>query len=142
MLNNWSGDDKPTRSDFVRDNILIDTAIWQHTADPYLHLSNAEKTRVSDPYVVTVYQGDDEDQRVINLGFTPKMAVCFASDEPPFALDNGAVVINCCIGVSGSGASGGFIVGNSGVILNHNTTGSVRYNLNSSDCQYVLVAFR
>ena len=142
MLNNWVGTDKPTRSDFVRDNILIDTAIWQHTADAYAHLSNSEKTRVSDPYVTSVYQGTDAAHNTITFDFTPKLVICFAAELPPVSVDNGVTTVRFGVAVNGIGSSGGCALGTSGLIVDQGQTGDLKYDLNNSDNQYIVIAFR
>ena len=142
MLNQWEGSEKPTRSDFARDNLLIDTAIWQHTADPYQHLSDSEKQRVSDPYTVTVVQGTDTAQRVISIGFTPKLVLYFSVGKPIAEVDNGVSIVRACIAVPGYGSSGGCAIGSAGLTVEHMQTSTFSYDLNSSDEQYIMIAFR
>ncbi len=142
MLNQWAGSDKPTRSDFVRDNALIDTAIWQHVSDAYAHLSNFEKTRVSDPYVTTVVQGTGESSRTITFDFTPKLVIVFAADEPIVKYENGESVVNACAAVTAVGSTGGCAMSSGGLILYSSADGGVRYDLNNIDKQYIVTAFR
>ena len=142
QLNLWDGSDKPTRTDFANDNVLIDTALWMHVADIHMHLTAAEKARVGAPFEVQVLQGTNAAQRTVSFDFTPTLAICFAADEPPVKNLSGINYINCGIAAAGFGSTGGCALGASGVILNYTNDGLVRYNLNNSDNQYVIIAFR
>ncbi len=142
MLNNWIGTDQPTRSDFVRDNILIDTALWHHTADPYLHLSDPEKARVSDPYVVQVIQGTDEEYRHITFDFAPKMVICFTIGEAAAEKDGNIMINNLGIAAAGAGSTRGCELNGTSFTMLQRPQGVIVDNLNSSDYQYVIVAFR
>lgn len=142
MLNNWSGSDKPTRADFVRDNLLIDTALWQHASDTFAHLSNAEKERVSDPYVVGQYQGTDENTRVIELDFTPKLVLYFPLNEPLGWYDNGVNWVLYGIAAAGFGSNGGCALGTNRFTVQNVSYGNTRHELNNSSYQYILIAFR
>ena len=142
MLNNWSGTDKPTRSDFVRDNLLIDTALWQHTSDAHAHLSLAEKSRVSDPYVVSVYQGTDESSRTIELDFTPKLVLYFPIGEPLVRFDNGALGVYYGIAAAGIGSSGACSISTNSFTVQNTVLPDMRYELNNNVFQYIMIAFR
>ncbi|MBQ1546193.1 MAG: hypothetical protein IIZ59_01510 [Clostridia bacterium] len=142
LLNVWDGTDKPTRSDFVQDNQLIDAAIWLHTADRYLHLTDEEKTRVGNPYYTDVVQGTGTAQRTISFDFTPKLVIYFALDEPPVVTNNGVTTVNCCIAVNGIGGSGTCVIAAAGLVITHGTVGNLCYDLNSTAKQYAVVAFR
>lgn len=142
MLNLWDGTDKPTRSDFVRDNVIIDTALWLHVIDAYAHLTEAEKQRVSQPSEFNVYQGTDEASKALALSFQPRFVLYFAADEPPIEYTSGETIINCCAAVYGAGSTGGCALGSSAFTVYQRTEGTVKYDLNNSDKQYVLIAFR
>ncbi len=141
-LNNWSGTDKPTRSDFVRDNFLIDTALWMHTSDAGSHLSLTEKSRVSDPYVVSVYQGTDEATRNFDFDFTPKLVLYFPIDEPLSYHDNGTQWIFYAIAAANAGSSAACGISTNRFTVHNTTIGNMNWELNNSSYQYVLVAFR
>lgn len=141
-LNVWQGSDRPSRSDFVRDNQLIDEAIWTHEAKLTMHLTADEKARVSSPFAIRTIQGDDAATRTVTFDFSPQMVICFAADEPPVKTTGNVTYLNSCIAVQGQGASSGCALGSGNLILYQTTTGDIRYNLNNSDCQYILVAFR
>lgn len=142
MLNSWSGTDKPTRADFVRDNLLIDTVIWQHESDINMHMTRDEKHRVQAPFDVKMIQGTDTASRTIEFNFSPKLVIYFAVGEPPVKVENGTTVVNCCVAAAGYGESASCALGTSSLIVEHGTSGSVNYNLNNSDCQYVAFAMR
>ena len=142
MLNLWSGTDKHTRSDFVRDNQLIDTALWQHAANIYAHLTNDEKDRVQEPFVFRVVQGTDSATRNVNFDFSPRIVVCFAIDEPLVEYDQSSTIVNSAMAVSGMGSSKGCALGNNVFVMNQNTNGNVVCNLNNSANQYLIIAVK
>ena len=141
-LNVWQGSDRPSRSDFVRDNQLIDETIWTHETNMTMHLTSAEKARVSSPYAIRSVQGDDAASRTVTFDFSPQLVICFAADEPPVKTTGNVTYLNSCIAVQGQGASSGCALGGGTLTLYQTTTGDIRYNLNNSGSQYILVAFR
>lgn len=142
MLNNWSGTDKPTRTDFVRDNMLIDTVIWQHESDVNMHMTREEKQRISAPFQIKSLQGTDTATRSVTFDFNPKIVLYFAVGEPPVKTDNGVTTVNCGAAAYAVGASGNCALGTDTFIVTHGTDGTVNYNLNSSQCQYIAIAMR
>lgn len=141
-LNQWAETDKPTRADFVSDNSIIDNVVSGHTSDSSIHLNAVEKLRVSSPYLIKLIQGTGESSRAVSLEFVPQMVICFALELSPIELSSGKVTVNWGIGVRNYGGSGGCEVSDSAVVITQGTQGGVNYNLNNSDVQYVVVAFR
>lgn len=141
-LNQWRETDKPTRSDFVSDNSIIDAVLGAHTSDTSIHLTAIEKLRVSSPFLLKLIQGTGESSRSVGIGFEPELVICFALDMPPMQTVSGVETVNCGIAVRNYGGSGGCEISNTTVLLTQGTVGGVRYNLNNDDVQYVIVAFR
>ena len=141
-LNTWTGTDKPTRTDFVRDNLLLDAAIWEHANSTYKHLTNEEKERVSAPFCIKTVQGTDAAQRSITFDFAPKLVIYFAADEPPISVENGVVTVRCGFAAAGAGASASCSLGASALTVTHGTSNGVAYDLNSSGTQYIAVGIR
>ncbi len=141
-LNRWRGTDKPTRSDFVRDNEILDTVIWDHANSSSKHLTSAEKARVSQPYYVQVLQGNGEAQRSIDFDFEPKLVIYFSANQPPVSTSNDTVEINFCIAAAMYGGTAQCSLGTTRFTVNDTTVGDIRYALNSSGRQYVLIAFK
>ena len=48
-LNNWLGTDKPMRSDFTEDNLILDSVIGGHLQDAVSHLSAATERNLIRP---------------------------------------------------------------------------------------------
>ena len=109
QLNFWANIDRPVRSDFNRDNAIIDSAVGDHIENTLVHLTDDDRSKLRDTYQIRVLQGTDEDVRELTLS---------------------------------SGGSGGIELSGSRVIIRQTTTGQLRYDLNNSSCQYVLIAVR
>lgn len=56
-LNNWLETDKPMRTDFTSDNLLIDEALGGHMKDTTLHLTEEDRTVLSAPAHIMQYLG-------------------------------------------------------------------------------------
>lgn len=142
QLNNWVGSDRPTRSDFVMDNSIIDSVLGSHVQSESMHLTSDEKQRVGSPYYFKIVQGTDEESRTITFDFEPQMVLMFPSDSPPVELVDGNLRINCCIAVRNYGSTRNCYISSSGFKVFQKTEGSIISNFNNSDYQYVIVAFR
>ena len=141
-LNQWTATDKPTRADFVSDNTIIDSLLGGHIDNMNLHLTANEKTRVSSPYFIKLYQGTGDSLRTITLDFSPQLVICFALDKSPVELTSNVATINWGIAVNNYGGSGGCELSDSTVAVTQNTEDGIVYNLNKSGGQYLIVAFR
>lgn len=141
-LNSWLGSDKPTRSDFVHDNVVIDNKLGEHLESTSLHFTGDEKKRVNNPFSFKIVQGSDTETRTITMEFEPKMAICFALDTPAVTYSDNTATVNSGIAVAEYGGSGGIIITERDIRLKQATSGNIAYNLNNSDFQYVLIAFR
>ena len=141
-LNQWAETDKPTRADFVSDNSIIDTKLGGHLEDLNKHLTTAEKSRVSSPFSIKIVQGTDDNSRTINFSFTPQIVICFALDSSPMEVNSGTVTINWGIAVKNYGGSGGCELSGADFVVSQTTQSGIKYNLNNSDFQYVVVGFR
>lgn len=141
-LNIWMPNDKPARGDFVLDNYIIDNKLGEHLLNQGIHLNEEEKLKVTQPYTVSILQGTDEETRTITLDFIPNMAVYFAANTPAVTEDGGTTVVNSGIAVKDYGTSGGIILSGTSVKVKQQIVDAVNYNLNSTDLQYILIAFR
>lgn len=86
-LNLWQGGDKPQRSDFNRDNILIDKAFSTHKSDK-MHITDEEREKWNNYIYSGVYFGNGETSRLITLDvpFTPSAVFIFADSVTPTIL--------------------------------------------------------
>ena len=80
-LNNWLGTDKPMRSDFTEDNLILDSVIGGHLQDAVSHLSAADREKFDSPYLLDSYAGTGDAEQHFTLPFTPKICVCVLSDQ-------------------------------------------------------------
>lgn len=141
-LNQWLGTDKPTRSDFVLDNSIIDEKVGSHINSSFQHLTSIEKEKLDNPYTVKLIQGTGESIRTVTLDFTPSIALCFIPDTPMCVTENGMSTVNAAFSISDVGGSGGIIIAENAVKLRNETEGNTVFNLNASGTQYILAAFR
>lgn len=117
-LNKWLGSDKPKMEDFNSDNQKIDNAIKAHQEDPNLHLTPQQKDWVATPFILGSYVGNGQEERMIELGFTPRFLVVLGHEMSPFEYSAYMVHTNQFMAVAcGDGftlgislAEGGFVV--------------------------------
>ena len=81
-LNNWCGTDKPKCSDFVQDNLLIDTAFQNHASDQVLHFAPQDRARLNNLIATGFYVGSGDAERTLSLSFSPCFALVFQSGAP------------------------------------------------------------
>lgn len=144
-LNAWLGTDRPQRIDFVEDNTLIDTAIKNHAQNTTVHCTSTEKSKIENPFMVVSYVGTGEESQTINFGFSPKMAMVFYKQLPPFQTDaSGNTIINSSITVKSNGGIGGILISGNDVIVSQSTTATngMLFNLNKHNGQYCVIAFK
>ena len=134
-LNQWIETDKPTRSDFVSDNNIIDTQLGGHLLNAALHLTALEKERVSSPYYFRGIQGSGTSSRTVSFDFEPSLVICFAQDMAAAAGYFG-------FAVSGVGGTAGCSLFENTLTLLQGNVNSQVCNLNQSGVQYVIAAFR
>ena len=140
----WNENDRPKRADFVSDNNIIDTQLGGHINNSGIHLTAAEKAKLSSPFECTVYAGSGEAERTVSVGFVPKFVIVYKRGEAPVSYVNGVTVVNCGFAYYGSGGSAGASISSSGVVVTQSSSAvnGVRVNLNEEDAQYALVAFK
>ena len=140
----WEETDRPKRVDFVSDNSIIDAELGGHISNGDIHMTSAEKAKLSEPYVSCIYAGSGEAERTITVGFVPKFAVVFKRGAPPSSYANGVNVANSGYAYYGCGGSVGISISNSGVVVNESASAvnGVRASLNEAGSQYTLVAFK
>lgn len=141
-LNNWVESDKPTRSDFVGDNMIIDSILGTHVNDNSLHLNEKQTAQIEEPYFFDLFQGSNEASRTITLNYTPRIVIYFAVNKPLVESTESGDVVNGGVSVYTYGSSGGVAIGENKLIITHGVIDGVNYNLNNMECQYLLIAFR
>ncbi len=143
-LNAWIGSDHPTRTDFVSDNSIIDSTLGSHTKNSEIHLTSAEKSRISSPFQVVQHLGTGEESIVVNLSFEPKLVLIQKKNSPSVAHETSGDVINGGFVVPGFGGTKGLSLTGSRLSLSYSASmsGGARANFNESGIQYIIVAFK
>ena len=94
QLNFWANIDRPVRSDFNRDNAIIDSAVGDHIENTLVHLTDDDRSKLRDTYQIRVLQGTDEDVRELTLSFSPSVVIYYAVGKPPVQYSDD--VLHCC----------------------------------------------
>lgn len=142
-LNVWVESDKPKRVDFVADNSIIDNVLGGHINNTDVHLTNDEKSFVTEPFKVITAYGTGEASLQINAGFSPSMVAVFKKDAPPAVYTQSVNKINSAVATPGGG-SGGISVAGTTITLTQSSgaVDGVFYNLNEAYAAYIVIAFR
>jgi len=143
-LCDWDAQDKPKRADFVSDNSIIDSALGGHISNTGIHMSAAEKLKALQPYAVYLYAGSGDGSRTILTEFSPGYAIVLKKNSPLTSYDSGVSVVNSGVAVAGNGGTGGVALSSEGVVVQQQSEASngVRFSLNESGCQYIIIAFK
>jgi hypothetical protein len=146
-LNSWLGTDKPKRSDFVEDNILLDTLMTAHFNDTSKHLSTADRTQLEQAFVIGTYTGNGLASQDITLPFEAKIVFVFFQRKPmnQFKQSEGYNENNFAI-VTNSGSTLGVFLDKVTLTVCQTLTapsaGGTLNNFNNSGNAYVYMAFR
>lgn len=146
-FNNWDGQDKPARTDFTGDNILLDTLLTKHFADTTLHLTEEMHKKIEEPIVFGFYYGNNKSEQAITLSFEPKLVLIFASLLPVIAPqgDASGFKMNLAVAMQGEASSGAELDGSTLYVYQEsakeNPTG-ITANLNAGAQYYCYAAFR
>ncbi len=137
-LNSWVGTDKPTRTDFVEDNAIIDSAVSTHTGNSSIHLTAEEKSRVSSPVSIRQYVGTGSAGLTISFDFAPKLVLVQRIDYPTVT-GNAA-----CFGVitQSYGGTLGLELSSKSLTVRSTSMSQGQSGFNDLEAQYVAVAFR
>ena len=142
-LNYWEELDCPKRSDFVSDNLIIDSLVGNHIKDGSLHLTADEKDRVQTPYDINTIYGTGETETFVKFNYTPKFALVFMKNAPFTKTTGSYETVNSGVATS-IGTTGGVFLNQYGVTLKQSSeaeNGSY-YNLNNKDKEYILITFK
>ena len=144
-LSAWADSDRPKRADFVSDNTIIDTQLGGHLADSTIHVTAAEKAKLSEAFTCSLYAGSGESQRTISLAFQPKMVFIFKRGVPFVTYSNGVNTVHAAAGCYGHGASVGISITSSGVLVSESAqadANGIKVSLNENGSQYTIIAFK
>lgn len=150
-LNSWLGTDQPTRADFVYDNSTIDTTVGGHILDTDIHLTSAQKQKISQPFVVDSISGNGNATRDITLPFEPSLVIYYQKGQPFTGYNSTSDYTICRAGVVGlvlgfSYASLGLSLSGSTLTVTQSSStpspGGNFANLNENGSQYGYIAFR
>lgn len=143
-LNSWIGTDHPTRTDFVYDNNIIDSAIANHTNNSGIHLTSEEKQRVSNPIAIRQYLGTGTQTATIELDFAPRLVIVQKKNYPPVVIEGSNVAVNGGIVSPSYGGTEGLSLTSKNLSLSYSSSasGGRRANFNENGAQYLIISFR
>ncbi len=145
-LNQWLGTDKPKRTDFVQDNAAIDQAVYSHTSNTEVHLSQSDRSAFSSPAVTGSYVGDGQESQEITLPFSPAAVIVFRSDCGPVEVYSGGYSMsNFGIATQLAGTKGVSLFGNIMTVSQTQLSpieGDNLENMNMDYGQYFYIALR
>lgn len=146
-LNFWAESDRPMRNDFNLDNGIVDQVVGTHIENSGIHLTSAEKSYVSEPYLTMVYSGDGESSRSFTLTETVNFVVVYAQSKPfsLFSSTESVVKTYAAVAHKAIGGSAGLTVMANGTGFTVKQVGASQgysVNLNESGVQYKVIMFR
>ncbi len=145
-LNNWIATDKPKRTDFTADNLLLDQIIGEHLEDTDLHLSADDRTRLESSLETRFWSGNGSASVSVAFPFEPSAVFVCRADAPfcLFSTSTGYTVVNAAFATQSYASAGCALSGNT--LTLSQTAGSAQnsmsYNLNHNGSVYTCVAFR
>ncbi len=146
-LNAWVEADRPQRNDFNSDNIIIDNTLGEHLDSSSMHLTETEKSRVSNPYVVVPYAGTGSETLKVTLPLVAKGVIVYREDMPFSTFDSvqSVTMVYGAVAFPSAGASAGVTLSSNGYVTvkqSATATNGIKHCLNESGCQYRVIAFR
>ncbi|HBA94158.1 MAG TPA: hypothetical protein DCZ02_06015 [Ruminococcaceae bacterium] len=75
-LNQWVKSDIPLMQDFNSDNEIVDNAIYSHTSNDGIHMTQYEKECIAKPVDMCVYYGDGKASQAVELSFDFEPSIC------------------------------------------------------------------
>ncbi len=142
-LNQWLETDRPKRTDFVSDNVIIDNVLGGHVNDTARHLTADEKAYISQPFITMIAYGTGNENTVVHLDFAPSLVIASKIGAPPVKVSGSVVYVNSGVATR-QGASAGLRIEGNDIYLCESTQAEngVFLNLNENYSQYVLTIFR
>ena len=143
-LNRWAETDRPKRSDFVTDNIILDSIVGAHVQNEQIHLTSDERDKLNAIISQYQYAGNGEAERSLELPFEPSFVFLFKRGEAPVVMNDGYLTFNMSYAYSGAGSAGGAALSGTTLTVKQDSaqTSGALYNLNRSFAQYTAVLFR
>lgn len=145
-LNNWLGTDKPMRSDFTEDNLILDSVIGGHLQDAVAHLSTADREKFDAPYLIDSYAGNGEAETSFILPFVPKFVFVFYQTRAfsEYVADGDYTLCNAGFASPGLCTAAVSLQGNKLTVkqTTGEVTGKLFHNLNLRNGQYFYLAVK
>lgn len=144
-LNSWLGTDKPMRSDFVKDNTLLDTLLGGHLEDSSLHLSESDRLCLASPFTADIFAGNGKASGTHVMPFAPRLVFVFLRNAPfcRYDTEKACTVTNAAVVWQGVTSGGAGLNGKTLTLTQSQApSDNIFYNLNASGGQYGYVAFR
>lgn len=146
-LCNWTGEDRPKRTDFVNDNNIIDNLLGNHLSDKNIHVTIDDKERYLHPYMVKTYSGDGRETKTIELSEDFNVAIVCQRHCPLTEFDSSGNAV-CHFAIAGktfgSTHSKGVTFSGNNLLVRQDTTAAdgIINNFNEEFGQYVIILLR
>ncbi len=113
-----------------------------HIRNNDIHVTIDDKTKWNDPFVTGIYFGTGSGSRTVNLGFTPKLVLAWASGFPSVVSDvtNGVIKNYFCMATSNS--STGIVISSTGFRATSSTVSDAELAMNEAGVTYSFIAFK
>ncbi len=115
-----------------------------HVTDNNIHITAAEHSKYNEPFVTGTYTGGGYDiEKVIELGFRPKLLFIFRQGYPPLVFDSATLYMRnyCGFAFGGKGSKNVHVISNGFYVLDRQTAVNETL-LNEDGIVYVYVAFK
>ncbi len=115
-----------------------------HVNNADLHLSEADRAYLNEPYVIGTYTGDGSSSGLdINLGFRPKAVIIYRNSYHISSYSTSDGVSNCYMGMAiGTSYTRGPLILDNGFRVKTVVTSSATTHLNDEGGAYTYIAFR
>lgn len=115
-----------------------------HVNNTDVHLSEADRSYINEPYVIGTYTGDGNSSGLdINLGFRPKAVIIYRNSYHISSYSTSDGVSNCYMGMAiGSSYTRGPLILDNGFRVKTVVTSSATTHLNDEGGAYTYIAFK
>lgn len=145
-LNQWTAADRPKRTDFVADNLILDEKLGGHLKDTNVHFTQQDREKLEKPFVSVSISGTGAAVRTVTLPFAASFVIVYKRFDAfqSYESSGGYTKINGAFFSSADGTDDCGTLKGSTLTLKQSTAAAdgVFYNLNEQYGQYVLLCFK
>lgn len=145
-LNQWAAADRPKRTDFVADNMIVDEKLGEHLKDTNLHFTAQDRERLEKPFVSVSMSGTGTSVKTVTLPFAASFVIVYKRFDAfqTYESAGGYIKMNGAFFSSADGTDDCGSLKGSTLTLKQSTSAAdgIFYNLNEQYGQYVLICFK